>query len=50
MNEATVEAATLEWLEALGYGVLRGPEMRTRPSGWVERCVLKDSGKSAAIA
>ena len=27
LNEAIVEAATLDWLAALGYGVLHGPEI-----------------------
>ena len=25
LNESTVELATLDWLAALGYGVLHGP-------------------------
>jgi type I restriction enzyme R subunit len=27
LNESTVEAAALEWFEALGYGVAFGPEL-----------------------
>src|SRR5258708_25570401 len=33
LSESMVEQATLAWLEALGYVVLRGPEIATGESG-----------------